>query len=46
MKEKKQKKDLEVAPPGFEPAPQLPSAQKANLIPLGHVDTTLFNIKN
>ena len=38
MKEKK----LEEAPPGFEPAPQLPPAQKAILIPLGHANSTQF----
>ena len=41
MKDKK----LEVAPPVFEPAPQLPPAQNAILIPLGHANSTQF-IKN
>ena len=46
MKEKKTKTKLEVAPPGFEPAPQLPSVREANLIQLGHANTTLINFKN
>ena len=49
MKEKnknktKQKKKIEVAPPGFEPAPQLPPAQKVRPHTTGPCDHCTFSM--
>ena len=41
--ENSQKTKLEVAPPGFEPAPQIPPVQKMRPPPLGHATTEQFN---
>ena len=50
MKEKnknktKQKKKIEVAPPGFEPAPQLPPAQKVRPHTTGPCDHCTFSMR-
>ena len=42
-KKKKSKQKMQVTTPGFEPAPQLPPAQKAK--PQGHASTTQNKIK-